>query len=165
MAIIVGSASAATAAAAPVIVPEDTTNPPATPEPPADRGLKLLEERPSRIGLGKRRAARSPSLERHDRAAVQAVKRRLMYVPTNIFECLTSTVFLDSTRSMIRPPLRLRDWTLLLSLLKCPLRRRRRPCQTLITAPNGRHTKALPVPKKHTTMPSMICTVQLVPES
>ncbi len=81
MAIIVRSASAATVAAAPVIVPlDDPANTPVTPERPSSPGLEMLEERPARVGLGKRPAARSPSLERHNNAAAHAVKRRLTCV-------------------------------------------------------------------------------------
>ena len=77
MAIAARSTSAAAVVPAPVVVPDNTANNPVTPEPLSSPGFALLEDRQSRIGLGKRRAARSPSLERHDRAAAQAVKRRL----------------------------------------------------------------------------------------
>lgn len=72
------SAAPATTAAATVAGAAPTPgNGPATPDPPSSPGFELLEGRPSRAAQGKRKRARSPSFERQERVAAQAVKRRL----------------------------------------------------------------------------------------
>lgn len=71
---IATAAAAAAVAAAAAPMPENAL---ATPDPPSSPGFVLLEGRPSQTARGKRRPARSPSFERQERAAAQAVKRRL----------------------------------------------------------------------------------------